>query len=80
MSTHDARWVIVETRYWYGPRRTRALVEIETGTGPVTIVSRSQADAWVSRADGTRYELAHNESARPSYRIVRADSRLVRVA
>ena len=62
------KYVVQETREWYGPKTTRGLVADMRGE-PLTFQTREEAQAKIDELDSGRYYLAHNESSRPSYRI-----------
>ena len=62
------KYVVQETREWYGPKTTRSLVVDMCGE-PLTFETWKEARAKIDELDSGRYYLAHNESSRPSYRI-----------
>ena len=62
------KYVIVETREYYGPKTTRSLVADMRGES-LTFQTREEAQAKIGELDSGRYYLAHNESSRPSYKV-----------
>jgi hypothetical protein len=68
----EGPFYVLETRYWYGATETSSLVMDETGREPLEFESIDEARAWIDRADSEVYHLSHNESSRPSYKVVAA--------
>ena len=62
------KYVIQETREWYGPKTTRSLVADMCGE-PLTFQTREEAQLKIYELDSGLYYLAHNESSRPSYKV-----------
>ncbi|WP_407496474.1 hypothetical protein [Pseudooceanicola sp. MF1-13] len=62
---------IKETREFYGPKKETGVLRDHFGD-PLTFSDRAAAKAEIDRMDAEVYYLAHNESARPTYRIVKA--------
>ena len=61
---------ILVTRYWYGATETSSLVMDERGREPFVFDSFDDARAWIESEESEVYYLAHNEYARPSYKVV----------
>ena len=59
-------WIGI-TRYWYGPSRTTE--PLLDAAGHVWTGTRAAAVARIAELESESYETAHNESARPDYRI-----------
>lgn len=66
------KYVIRQTRSFYGPSYRRGLVARGDGQA-ITFASRAEALAWIEAADAEVYHQSHNESGRPYYKIMRAD-------
>lgn len=60
---------VMVTRHFYGPRTSRALAA--DWSGELTFGSRAEAREWIADQDQKVYHLAHDECARPTYRIRR---------
>ena len=60
------------TRHYYGPRTTKHILQDENGE--VTFRHRHHALALVKAFDAAPYETDHDESGRPSYRVVRGNT------
>jgi len=67
------QYVIVATREWYGPRKTRELVSGPDGAA-ARFASPKDARAYVEELDNERYYTAHNEATRPAYQVRREDT------
>ena len=65
----EGPFYILETRYWYGATETSRFVSNNRGE-PLEFETIKEARAWIESADGEVYYLAHNECARPSYKVV----------
>jgi hypothetical protein len=63
---------VLETTYHYGPTTRSDVVRHHPSGGPVLFGSRAEARRWIARTDRDAYTLAHNESGRPSYRVIDA--------
>lgn len=67
--TTPAKYVIVATYNYYGPREERRLVEDPTGRAAI-FEGRAAAKEHINDyLDAGTYYLSHNESSRPDYRI-----------
>lgn len=66
------KYVIQETREYYGPKTTRSLVADMRGE-TLTFQTREEAQVKIDELDSGRYYLAHNESSRPSYKVKSLD-------
>lgn len=62
---------IKETRKFYGSKITTETVTDYFGE-PVTFATREAAQECIDSFESGPYTLAHGETARPSYRIVKA--------
>jgi hypothetical protein len=62
---------IRQTRHYYGPRDVKGYVTDERGDD-LTFGTRAAATAAVAEMEEGVYHLSHNESGRPTYRVVRA--------
>jgi hypothetical protein len=69
---NEGPFYILATRYWYGPTEASRFVPDDRGE-PLAFDTYAQARAWIERADGEVYHLAHGEYARPAYKVVTAD-------
>lgn len=58
-------------RHWYGTRDTVA-DKIDDETGQPWRGTRAETKAKIAELDHEVYELAHNESSRPDYRLAKA--------
>ena len=65
-------YVIVRTRYFYGPSEARDVVLNQHGK-PLIFDSRKAAESHIADLDSETYYLTHNESSRPSYRVYALD-------
>ena len=65
-------YVIVRTRYFYGPSETRDVLA-DWRDKPLTFDSRKAAKAYIADLDSETYYLAHNEYQRPLYRTYALD-------
>jgi len=78
---NEKKYGIVQRRNYYeGTLNARGdhwhrIISDLTGE-PVVCDSRDDARQMIAKMDAADYELAHSEYSRPSYRIVRTDSRL----
>lgn len=60
---------VLSTRYWYGLTETSDLARDERWE-PIEFATHAEAQEWIySALDGTYY-LSHNESGRPTYKII----------
>ncbi|TWD58114.1 hypothetical protein FB480_101869 [Agrobacterium vitis] len=67
-------YVIVITREFYGPMKaTRNLLVGEYGHRAERFATLKDAKAKIAELNGERYYLAHNESARPTYKARAVD-------
>lgn len=62
---------IKETREFYGPRKENFYLSDYFGN-PETFKSKKAAQDRIAELDSATYRLAHNESSRPSYKVVKA--------
>jgi len=60
-------YYVLMTRHWYGATETSSL--IKRGREPLEFETIEEAQEWIKAADDCVY-LAHNESGRPSYKVV----------
>jgi len=60
------QYQIRSTRYFYGPTKTKTIVQDPWGD-PLILPSRRDALKWIRCADKDVYHLAHNESSRPTF-------------
>lgn len=72
-----AQYIIKITRYFYGPTEKVTYYSGDYSQSghrqQATLMSHAEATELVSELDGRElYQLAHNESGRPTYRVVRA--------
>lgn len=65
-------YVIRQTRNFYGPSKTRTLVDRGDGYA-LEFDTRAAAREWIAAADSGIYYESHNEYGRPEYKILRAD-------
>lgn len=65
-------YVIVRTRYFYGPTEARDVLADRHGK-PLTFDSRKAAKSHIEDLDSETYYLAHNEYQRPLYRVYALD-------
>jgi hypothetical protein len=63
------QYQIRSTRYFYGPIKTKFIVE-DACYGPLVLPSRRAALEWIKSQDDTVYYLSHNEHSRPTYTLV----------
>jgi hypothetical protein len=61
-------YVIVRTRYFYGPTEARDVLADRHGK-PLTFDSRKAAKSHIEELDSETYYLSHNEAGRPAYRV-----------
>lgn len=73
MKDTNQQFAIVETRHWYGPRKTVGIVYAPDGIA--LFDTRADARAWIDDVDGCPYEFANNECSRPEYSITRVTSK-----
>ena len=67
------RYVIRQTRSFYGPRKVGSLVDRGDGT-PITFPAVAAAQEWITEHDAAVYYQAWNEYGRPEYKIVLAST------
>jgi hypothetical protein len=65
----EGPFYILETRHWYGPTETSSLI-VGSNLEPLEFTSFAEAKEWIEEEDGSVYYLAHNESCRPTYKVV----------
>ena len=74
-----AKFIIIGTHDFYGPSTREIEIDHLTidrhGVGRVRHIfnSREDAEAYIEKLDEARYDMMHNESGRPSYRVEEAD-------
>ncbi|MGN6548773.1 MAG: hypothetical protein ACTHJ3_02610 [Pararhizobium sp.] len=66
-------YVIKITREFYGPETKRSLLTKGNGHAE-QFDALAVAKAHIAELDSDRYHLSHNESSRPTYKVVRVDS------
>jgi hypothetical protein len=71
----EGPFYVLETRYWYGATETSSLVMDNTGREPLEFESIDEARAWIDDVEDRPYWLLHNESGRPSYKVVPREPR-----
>jgi len=65
----EGPFYVLMTRYCYGPIETSRFVIDDRGE-PLEFETLQDARSWIERADSEVYYLAHNEYARPTYKVV----------
>jgi hypothetical protein len=73
MTATTTDYVIRETRNFYGPSSERSVVMAQSGQRAMTFADPAEARAYVAELERSTYYLAHNESSRPEYKVMRAD-------
>jgi hypothetical protein len=66
----EGPFYVLETRQWYGATETSDVILDESGRGPLEFETYEQAREWINAADDDVYRLSHNESSRPSYKVI----------
>lgn len=66
----EGPFYVLKTRRWYGATETSNLIRDESGREPLEFETYEEAREWIKAADDCVYYLAHNESSRPSYKVV----------
>lgn len=69
----DRDYVIVRTRYFYGPEEQVSLLSDDLRNDVKRFATADAAQAYIDRYDNGRYYLAHNESGRPDYAVAHVD-------
>ena len=70
-----AKFIIVGTHDFYGPSQREIVVDqmVVLSSGDEKRIkyfaTRESAEAFIADLDGERYDLMHNESNRPDYRV-----------
>ena len=67
----DGPFYVMETRYWYGATEESSIVTDDRGLY-AQFASIEEARAWIDDVENRPYWLLHNESGRPSYKVVSA--------
>ncbi len=65
-------YYIKRTREFFGPSYARDLIAWGNGD-PIPFASRKDAQAWIDDTYKAPYHLAHNETGRCAYQIIRHD-------
>jgi len=65
----EGPFYILATHYWYGATETSNFVT-DDRYEPLGFETFEDARAWIANADSEVYYLAHNEYARPTYKVV----------
>jgi hypothetical protein len=61
---------ILETRHWYSVIEISRVVMDDSGHHPLEFMSIKEARTWIKRVEDEPYWPLHNESGRPSYKVV----------
>lgn len=68
-------YAIRKTRHFFGQHTEKSyVVDGFAGEKRAEFATRAEAQSIVDLLDATRYNLAHNECARPEYRVTRIRS------
>jgi hypothetical protein len=65
--------VIIKTRYFYGPKEHRTLLEDDISGETMRFATAKEARAYIEKLDRNIYYCAHGEYHRPTYRVCRID-------
>jgi hypothetical protein len=72
-SDDEGTYYILETCYNYGPSEVTDVVRYDgRRQDPLEFATLAEAQAWIDDANDTAYTMSHNESGRPSYKIIAA--------
>lgn len=61
---------VLISRNFYGPRSDISVAMTSDGQREEEFETAADAQAWIDEVDGVTYYLSHNESSRPTYKIV----------
>lgn len=69
---HDAEglFFVLITSYWYGPTECSRIAADDEGQEPLKFKTWHDAQDWIEDNEAITYVLSHNESGRPTYKIV----------
>lgn len=65
--------VIIETRYFYGPKERRTLLEDDISGKTIRFATTKEARAYIEGLESNIYYCVDGEYQRPTYRVCRID-------
>jgi len=66
----EGPFYILRTRYWFGVTETSGFVENKYNQAQREYATYQDAKEWIDAEEDGVYSLSHDESGRPSYKIV----------